>query len=102
MKTEKYTDLHFEIIDSLSDFCMLADDMEIYIDGDGFFEILKNGPLLFSHYFDENEWGDELYFAYSDLWELVYELYEQWEFEDKDEEEIDEFIEEILLEQGLM
>ena len=88
-------------MDAFMDFSDKSEEKEILIKADYFFEILKQGPLVFGHYYDIEEWGNDLYFAYCNLWKLVAEIYELSEMEGKDEIQIDNFILEIMSEYGI-
>ena len=92
---------HIDLKESIIDTCwefgiLLMDRDEIYIDFEGFFDIVKEGPLVFPYHFDEDEWDDELYFCYISLWELATEMYDDAEYNGQTEEEIDDFIQEAI------
>lgn len=76
---------------------LLMDRDEIDADLESIFGILKDGHYEFANYFDVDEWDDEVFNCYIELWELCDQLYDEVDVEGQDEEQTDEFIRTALL-----
>ncbi|WP_277014091.1 hypothetical protein [Flavobacterium lindanitolerans] len=64
---------------------LLGERDDIFVEVEFLFEVIKEGPFSFNFYYDEEEWGEELYSSYFRIWELAIDLYEYADSEEHQE-----------------